>query len=201
MTPLVVLRHGPTAWTAADLIQGRRDPPLSPAGRAAVQGWRLPSELEEETWLWCTSPLRRARQTAALLRPTGPGAAVRPEPALIEMDWGAWEGRRLADLRTAGGDRVAREEARGLDFRPPGGESPRDVQARLAPWLAALAAAGRPVVAVTHKGVIRALYALATGWDMTGAPATKLRAACAHRFLIGRAGAPSVVDLNIPLER
>src|SRR3546814_15044213 len=69
-------------------------------------------------------------------------------------------------------DLMAANEARGLDFRPPGGESPRDVQDRLRPLLAELAAAGADVVAVSHKGVLRALYALASGWDLRGTPAT-----------------------------
>jgi probable phosphoglycerate mutase len=54
---------------------------------------------------------------------------------------------------------MTQNEAAGLDFRPPGGESPRDVQERLKPYLASLAG---PTIAVTHKGVLRALYALAT---------------------------------------
>src|SRR3546814_19841125 len=69
-------------------------------------------------------------------------------------------------------------EARGLDFRPPGGESPRDVQDRLRPLLAELADAGEDVVAVSHKGVLRALYALASGWDMRGKPAPQMADAC-----------------------
>jgi probable phosphoglycerate mutase len=95
---------------------------------------------------------------------------------------------------------MAENEARGLDFRPPGGESPRDVQARLEPWLAALAAGDQAInVAVAHKGVIRALYALAVGWDMTGKPPEKLRDGCGHLFEIDEAGRPAVVRLNVPL--
>ncbi|MDH3792273.1 MAG: histidine phosphatase family protein, partial [Rhodospirillales bacterium] len=90
-------------------------------------------------------------------------------------------------------------EARGLDFRPPGGESPRDVQVRLAPWLTRVAADGQPCVAVCHKGVIRALAALASGWDMTGPPPEKLRDAAAHRFLVGTGGTPAVGQLNLSL--
>ena len=91
------------------------------------------------------------------------------------------------------------EEAEGLDFRAPGGESPRDVQARLAPLLAEIARAARPTVAVTHKGVIRALYALAVGWDMTDKPPEKLRDDCVHVFTLSAEGAPSVDRLNLPL--
>jgi probable phosphoglycerate mutase len=198
MTPLVLIRHGPTAWNAESRLQGQSDTPLSPEGRDAVRRWRLPAELDGGDWTWLTSPLHRARETVALLRPDAMPAA-RPEPALMEMRWGAWEGRLLEELRAEGGAAMRDSEARGLDFRPPGGESPRDVAARMAPLLAAVAAAGSPTVAVCHKGVIRAVYATAAGWDMTGQPPEQLRDACAHRFLLDRAGAPRVARLNIPL--
>ena len=195
-----MIRHGPTDWTAEGRIQGHSDVPLSAEGRAAVRGWRLPPELlDQDGWDWLSSPLGRARETAALLNPENGAAGIPTERALIEMYWGDWEGRLLAELRDEGGARVAEEEARGLDFRPPGGESPREVQARLLPLLAALASTGRPSVAVSHKGVIRALYALASGWDMTGRPPEKLRDACAHRFTLAAGGAPRAEQLNVPL--
>ncbi len=193
-TPLVLIRHGPTPWNLDRRIQGRADPSLAPEGREAVAAWRLPPEISDD-WIWLTSPLARARETAALLNE----APASVEPALIEMDCGAWEGRRLADLRAEGGAAMAAAEARGLDFQPPGGESPRQVQDRLRPLLARLAATGRPTVAVTHKGVIRALYALASGWDMTGQAPEKLRDGCAQRFLLGPGGAPETDQLNLPL--
>src|SRR5918996_408966 len=74
-------------------MQGRADLPLSPAGRAQVLGWRLPEAWGNARWL--SSPLRRATETAALLT-NGP---VATEARLIEMDWGAFEGRTLAELR------------------------------------------------------------------------------------------------------
>ena len=193
MIPLVVLRHGPTDWNEAGRIQGRSDRALSEAGRALVTRWRLPDGLE--SWSWFVSPLGRARETAALLGHQD--ATV--EAALIEMHWGAWEGRQLDQLRARDPDAMADNEARGLDFRPSGGESPRDVQRRLLPWLARLAEAGRPSVAVCHKGVIRALYALASGWDLRGKAPEKLRDNCAHRFAVADSGRVTVDRLNIPL--
>ena len=167
MTPLLLIRHGATAWNVAGRMQGRADIGLSAAGRAAVGCWRLPPGWDGARWL--VSPLRRARETAVLL-----GApAARVEPRLIEMDWGAWEGRSAAELRAAG--ELAAQEGRGLDLRPPGGESPREVMARLAALAAALAADPSPVVAVCHKGVIRAALALATGWDLRTRPPLRLR--------------------------
>jgi probable phosphoglycerate mutase len=117
---------------------------------------------------------------------------------LIEMAWGDWEGRRLPDLRAELGEAMAENEARGLDFRPPRGESPRDVQERLRPVLKKLSG---PAIFVTHKGVLRALYALATGWSMTEKGPDKLRDGTAHAFLIAADGTPEVQRLNIPLER
>jgi len=201
MVPLVLIRHGPTDWNAAGRIQGHTDVPLSEAGRRAVRTWRLPTEIAEavDDWDWLTSPLSRTLETAEILLPSAARASLRHEPALIEMYWGSWEGQALADIRRAGGTETIEAEARGLDFCPPGGESPRQVQTRLAPLFAALAARGRPVVAVTHKGVIRAVMARAAGWDMVGQAPAKLRYACAHRFALETGGTPRIERLNIPL--
>ena len=193
MTRLAMIRHAPTAWNEAGRIQGHADEPLSADGRRAAAGWRLPPVLGVVAWL--ASPLGRARETARLMA----ARDCATEARLIEMDWGAWEGRRLAELRAELGAAMTENEARGLDFRPAGGESPRDVQARLAPWLAELARAGRPVAAVSHKGVIRALYAKAAGWDMTGEPPTRLAWDRAHLFSLAADGTPTVAALNLPL--
>lgn len=190
MIPVLLIRHGPTAWNEAGRIQGRTDIELSPEVRAEVIRWRLPAAWNEAGWL--SSPLRRARQTAALLT----ARPVVVEPRLIEMDWGEWEGRRLDDLRAEAPAAMAANEAAGLDFRPPGGESPREVCARLEELLAALAAEPRPIVAVCHKGIIRAALALATGWDMRGKPPVRLRPGCGCSFRCLEGGR---VELDAPV--
>lgn len=194
MTSLAVIRHGPTAWNEDKRLQGRADVTLSAAGRAAVDAWRLP--FETAGFAWTSSPLRRAVETAEIL-----GARnLVTEPRLTEMDWGAWEGRRLAELRRELGAAMAGNEARGLDFQAPGGESPRQVQARLAPWLGEVAARGEPTLAVTHKGVIRALLALATGWTMTGEAPAKPGRAAAHLFRLDGVGNIEVERLDMTLD-
>jgi len=172
MTEFLILRHAPTAWNAEGRIQGRTDVPLSEEGRARAETWRVPGFAEG--WACRTSPLARARQTAEAM-----GLTPQPLAALTEMDWGRLEGRKLADIRGEGGAAFAVAEAMGLDFRPGGGESPREVGARTR---AALAALAEDSVVVTHKGVLRALLALATGWDMQGKPPVKLLDGCGHRF-------------------
>ena len=190
MIRLVVLRHGPTAWNAQKKIQGRADIALSQAGREIVAGWRLSAEIMKYDCV--SSPLVRAIETASImgLEPS------RTAPELIEMDWGDWEGRTLAGLRAERGHEMIENERRGLDFRPTGGESPRDVQCRLGGWLRRL---DKPTVAICHKGVVRALYALACGWDMTGEPPQKLRDGTAHGFLVDSDGIPAVERINMPL--
>lgn len=192
MTALAVLRHGPTEWSEDARLQGRRDIPLSRRGREEVARWRLPDGLRGFDLQ--SSPLVRCVETARLLV----GEPFREE-RLIEAAWGEWEGLTIAELRRRDPAAMAEAEARGLDLRPPGGESPRDVQSRLLPWLEERARCGRPTLAVTHKGVLRALYALATGWDMTGPPPTKLIGAACHLFRLEPSGALRVTRLNLPL--
>ena len=193
MTRLALLRHGPTGWNADKRLQGRADRPLSAEGEAQVRLWSLPPELAGFRWL--TSPLIRARQTAEAL-----GVDAEVEPAAIELDFGTWEGRRLAEIRAEDPAGTEANEARGLDFTPPGGESPRDVQARLAPLLARLAADGRDTGIVTHKGVIRALLSLATGWPMVDKPPVKLFWDRVHLFDLAADGTPRLTQPNLPLK-
>ena len=195
MTDLLFLRHGPTAWNEAGRIQGRRDVPLPAGSVAALSRMRLPIRFRERC-RWVSSPLRRARETARAL-----GAkACAVEPRLVEMDWGEWEGRSLAELRAELGDAMRANEARGLDFETPAGDSPRRVQERLRPWLADLGRAGRPVAAVSHKGVGRALLALAVGWDMQDRAPVRLKWERVHRFRVSGSGEPRLAEPNIALE-
>ena len=197
MPALFLVRHGPTAWTASRRLQGRSDIPLSAAGRSTVESWRLPERAARGRWL--SSPLARATETAAILRgnhcPTG---ELLIEPRLTEMSFGEWEGQTLPALRAIHGAAMAEREGRGLDFRAPGGESPRDVQDRLRPWLEELSALQEAALAITHKGVVRALYALAEGWDMREKPRHRLLDNAAHEFEVDRTGI-RIRDLNIAL--
>lgn len=188
MTSLALIRHMPTVWNREGRLQGRRDTPLAPDARP---DWRLPPELAAYRFL--SSPLKRARHTAALL-----GIEPLLDARLIEMSWGEWEGHRLRDVRAGFAD-IDELEAQGLDFRAPGGESPRDVQARVAPLLAEIAAAGQPTTAITHKGVIRAVFALATGWNMLGKPPGRLDWSAAQLFRLEAGGYPAIERLNLPL--
>jgi probable phosphoglycerate mutase len=204
MTQLALIRHGPTVWNDEGRLQGQTDIPLSDAGRAAAAAWRIPEAFFDFELV--VSPLQRCVETADLLRRTMPEPPVpRYEPRLVEMSWGRWEGRTVAELRDAYGDGMAINEGRGLDFRPHGGESPRDVQQRVIPVLAEIGAAGRPTIAVIHRGVMRAIYALATGWDMRSKPPHRLLHRMPHGhallFDVAADGSPHLYRLDLPLSR
>ena len=192
-TPLALIRHGTTEWNTDGRIQGSTDIPLSEIGRAEVRSWKVPAEFRD--FVWISSPLARARETAALL-----GAnSVAIEPRIREMDWDQWEGLSLADLRKNFAAELAEKEARGIDFQAPGGESPRQVMERITPWLADIAKAGKPTVAVTHKGVVRATLALATGWDMQDKWPVKIDWSSVQLFAVDDEGRLTAERLNIAM--
>ena len=160
MTRLALLRHGHTAWNRAGRIQGRSDIMLDAEARADLSRQRLPAPWDAAR-LWA-SPLERALDTAELV---SGGARPKAAPELIEMAWGEWEGRRGEELLAEEGSGYRHIEHWGWDFRPPGGESPREMAARLTPWLAGLRGDN---VAVCHIGVMRVILALAHDWDFDG---------------------------------
>ncbi|HZM36994.1 MAG TPA: histidine phosphatase family protein [Burkholderiales bacterium] len=188
MTVVALLRHAETAWNAEGRIQGQTDVPLSDAGRAAARATKLPAACRGMRVV--TSPLLRCVETAALLGfPNAPR-----EPRLMEMDWGAWQGGLLKDLRESLGQSFRENEDRGLDFRPPGGESPRDVMRRASAWLKEQR---EPTLAITHRGVIRVVLAAATGWDMLGRPPAKLDRAAVQLFEVDGRANIRVKQLNV----
>ncbi len=175
MIPLLLIRHGETIWNAERRLQGHTDVPLSQKGRSMVESWHLPETFNNFDWV--SSPLKRATETAQIL-----GHTPSIEPALKEMSWGQWEGLNWGALQASLGPEVMLSHgADSLDFRPPDGESPRDVQHRLRPWLEQV---NKPTIAICHKGVLQAIYALASGWQMSGKPPIKFKHGEAYLFLL-----------------
>jgi broad specificity phosphatase PhoE len=191
MIPLLVIRHGRTSWNAAKKLQGLRDIPLSPEGRTLLGKSHIPPEFLD--FKWVTSPLIRAQQTAEILG----GTALEIAPDLIEMNWGDWEEHTISELRQKYGPAMAENEKKGLHMRPDGGESPFEVQQRLLPFLKNLK---HPTIAVTHKGVIRALKSLAYQWDMTDKSPVSFDWGSAHLFQIDEDGIPHADRVNIKLD-
>lgn len=177
MLDFYFIRHGQTQWNNEKKLQGRTNIPLNQQGVAQISAYKLPAKFAELTW-FC-SPLLRARETAELL-----GVNAASENLLIEMNWGQWEGFTLKQLQQKDPIGFAQAEALGIDLMPTDGESPRLVGERISHWAQQLAMTSpcQQLGCVSHKGVIRAVYALATDWDMKGKPADKLDYHCAQHF-------------------
>ncbi|WP_406647786.1 histidine phosphatase family protein [Aliisedimentitalea scapharcae] len=159
MIRLALLRHGHTDWNRAGRIQGRSDIPLDASARTELATQMLPPPWDQAD-IWA-SPLKRAVETAKLVS----GRAPRTDPALIEMNWGKWEGQHGKELIATPDSGYRHIEHWGWNFCPPDGESPAQIRDRLQPWVAGLR---RDTVAVCHIGIMRVLLAQAHGWNFEG---------------------------------
>ncbi|WP_187429392.1 2,3-bisphosphoglycerate-dependent phosphoglycerate mutase [Roseobacter fucihabitans] len=166
MIRLALLRHGHTAWNRQGRIQGRSDIPLDEDAKAHLARLALPPEWQDCD-LW-SSPLQRAVETAQIIT----GHPPKTDLALGEMNWGDWEGQEGIKLRADPQSGYRDIEDWGWNYRPPKGESPADLSARLRPWVETLR---RDAFAVCHIGIMRVLMAQATGWDFTGPPPFQIK--------------------------
>src|SRR3954453_21888120 len=93
MGEVVVLRHGQTEWSKSGQHTGVTDLPLLPEGeeRARMLRSSLAGRHFAEVWV---SPRQRAGRTAELAGLT----ATRIDDDLVEMDYGAYEGRTTAEI-------------------------------------------------------------------------------------------------------
>jgi probable phosphoglycerate mutase len=192
---LALIRHGPTDWNAQHRVQGTIDIPLSAEGRARMEKL-LPPEGFETARAYC-SPKLRARQTASCLGLRHPRFDVR----LIEQNWGDWEGMTRAEMLARDGEDafLRAGSARGLAFRPPGGESTGELHARVQSFFGDVAKLEADAIAVTHMGVLRAAYAMATGWNKEMAMPEELDLKAALILSLSSDGTPSIAGLNAPL--
>ncbi|MGV9626536.1 histidine phosphatase family protein [Streptomyces sp. NPDC003487] len=94
MGELVLIRHGQTEWSLSGRHAGRTDVPLTAAGEASARA--LASRLARRRQVGVfSSPLSRAVRTAELAGLAG----VRPDPDLVEWDYGGYEGLTAAQIR------------------------------------------------------------------------------------------------------
>jgi len=157
---LYLLRHGQSTWNREERVQGQRDVPLTDLGRAqaAAQGRILASlDLPDGTTA-LTSPLIRARETAEIACAVV-GHAPRPDPRLMEMGFGPWEGLLKSDLQRDHPE--LREGRRLFEVCMEGpGEGFEELRARAAAVLEGLTG---PTVIVSHGITLTMIRALALG--------------------------------------
>ena len=156
---IVLVRHAESIWNAEHRWQGQTDVPLSERGHAEARrlGARLATVAFDRR---ISSDLSRTRQTAE-----ASGGAIEVDPALREMDLGAWGGLLHREVQERHPDQLAALIARS-DVKIGGGESVPEFERRAEEALARIVAASRPsdrVLLVTHGGVIRALVTSVLG--------------------------------------
>ena len=162
---IVLVRHAESELIVQRRFQGRLETPLSSIGRrqADLVARRLARPHEPPALplpvgppiAILHSPLGRATETAVAIE-TAMGAADgfgqriprRPDPQLVEIAQGDWEGRPASEIEATDGERLATWRRRPTEAWAPGGERLQDVRSRVAPaladLLAELARAGTP---------------------------------------------------------
>jgi len=172
---LYVVRHGRTEANAAGLLLGRLDPDLDDVGVSQAEAVAAAIGQVDRV---VSSPLLRTRRTAEAFGGSdgSAGPSVEVDERWIEMDYGEFDGRPVAD--------VSREIwavwQADLDWAPPGGESHRTLGLRVRAALEDLFEASRTaeIVVVTHVSPIKAALAWALGvgdevaWRTFVAPAS-----------------------------
>lgn len=163
-TRLLLLRHGETEFSAQRRYSGRADPELTALGHAqaaAVAAGIGTLDGADQVSAVLSSPLRRARQTADPVA-AALGLPVSDHDALVETDFGAWDGLTFAQARERDPD-VHRRWLGDETVRPPGGESFADVAERVAALRDELVARhpSQTLLLVSHVTPIKLLLRLA----------------------------------------
>lgn len=177
---LTLVSHGMTAALRAARFPD--DEPLEDRARVAAGSARLPGSARAS----CDGT-RRTTDTATAL-----GLTPAVEPALADLDVGAWRGRSLTELDPQELARWSTDTA----ATPHGGESVDALLHRVSGWLATVDPG--PTVAVTHPAVVRATLVLVLRAEHTSfwrIDVPPLTATTLH----GRAGRWTLRTLNTPL--
>ena len=147
LSKVYLVRHGETAWTISGQHTGRSDIPLTEQGERDAQALR--AQLQGASFANVfTSPLQRARRTAEL---AGFGESAQPDPDLMEWHYGAYEGRRTADIR------AERPGWRLLKDGCPDGEMLAEVSARADRVVGRIRALKSDVLVFAHRDILRIL--------------------------------------------
>lgn len=153
---LLLVRHGETDWNKASRYQGHRDTILNPTGieQAREAGEKLKDYAPKAIY---ASDLTRTMQTAGII---GKALGLEPqgEPRLREINFGEWEGRTYPEVLELFPQEVKMWRECPLEAQVPGGETLKNVLARMLEALEDICASAEGnVVVVTHGGPIRLL--------------------------------------------
>ena len=148
MTPLFLLRHGPTGASQSGAPLGRKDLPVTPEGQA-----HWPRVRQEVLGLGIqrvlTSDLVRAKSHALDL-----GLPVLILPDLGEQAFGDWEGIPWSEIPNLGGF-----FGEPVKSTPPGGESFARCASRALMAVQGALEGEQPTLVLAHGGPLRAILA------------------------------------------
>ncbi|MEY2430333.1 MAG: alpha-ribazole phosphatase [Acidimicrobiaceae bacterium] len=175
---LIIVRHGQTEANARGVLLGRSDPPLDGTGRDQASAVAAELAPLKKTTRVISSPLRRTRETAAIIAREG---LVDIDERWIELNYGVFEGKPVLDISMDTWTQWRTDP----DFAPEGGETLRALGQRVSKACAELLAAGidDDVIVVTHVSPVKAavVWALDVGnevtWRMYVAPGSITRIA------------------------
>ncbi|MFE9400329.1 histidine phosphatase family protein [Streptomyces sp. NPDC006530] len=166
---ILLARHGQTEWSLAGKHTGRTDIPLLEEGRRGAK--LLGERLHREPWGGLpgvevrTSPLLRASETCEL---AGFGERAEPWDALMEYDYGAYEGMAPPEIQERQpGWFIWRDGV-------PDGETLAEVAARADEVVAWARSAGRDVLVFAHGHILRVIAARWLGEDVSFAARIRL---------------------------
>ncbi len=164
MGRVYILRHGETEGNEKKIFRGRWDLPLSSRGVRQVElaGEALAGVGFSQIF---TSPLARARQTAAAAVRFTDGPDARVEESLVDIDYGVWTRRADDDIARNSAElhRLWRNAPGKVRF--PGGESLADVRLRVVPLLESFTGTEGNVLLVSHRVPIKVMLCQALGLD------------------------------------
>lgn len=153
---LYLIRHGDCRRDEVKRYIGQVDLPLNANGRAQARALRKHLADVPVRRIY-TSDLKRCQETARII--AGPqGKSIRRQPLLREIKLGYWDGRPQAKIRQYHPDEYRQRGENLIGFRPPGGESFADLQARVVPAFRELIDGEQgTVLLIAHAGVNRAI--------------------------------------------
>lgn len=170
-TTLLLLRHGQTELNRDGKYSGRGNPELTDLGKKQVAHAARHISERGDVDVILSSPLGRCQETArAAAEALGMGkGAITTDEAIIEMDFGTWEGRRFVEIQEDHPEEH-RECFNYATAAPHGGESPEQVYRRVSEFVDRVIAEypGKTVLVVTHMMPIKSVLrrALGTGGEI-----------------------------------
>lgn len=147
---IYIIRHSETKYNKLGITQGRKDSPLTQAGKKIAEklGKKLKNKNIAKIY---SSDLGRCIETSKIINKLLKVKII-PSPELREINYGIFNGKPEKDIKKV-------FEFKNADTAPPGGESFNQVKRRLLSFLKSpnLKKEKGPILIVTHDGCLKAI--------------------------------------------